>query len=140
MTSTGNRSAIRSNFKRLGWTNPLLKYGVPLISLFSAPWAWPICSKAANISCCFVFFFFWRFQGLQELEQIDGKAWQLLKDVLSAQDDQEWQATALSQSLTGEGPVAGAEKKKLNLEEEHKKVEVKPFDYKPIPRPKRSEN
>ncbi len=37
--------------------------------------------------------------------------------MLSAQDDQEWQATALSQSLTGEGPVAGAEKKKLNLEE-----------------------
>jgi hypothetical protein len=60
--------------------------------------------------------------------------------VLSAQDDREWQATALSQSLTGEGPVAGAEKKKLNLEEERKKVEVKPFDYKPIPRPKRSEN
>ncbi|KAH9542923.1 hypothetical protein CY35_13G034500 [Sphagnum magellanicum] len=62
------------------------------------------------------------------------------KDVLSAQDDREWQATALSQSLTGEGPVAGAEKKKLNLEEERKEVEVKPFDYKPIPRPKRSEN
>jgi hypothetical protein len=33
---------------------------------------------AVNVSCCFVFFFFWRFQGLQELEQIDGKAWQLL--------------------------------------------------------------
>jgi hypothetical protein len=32
----------------------------------------------ANVSCCFVFFFFWRFQGLQELEQIDGKARQLL--------------------------------------------------------------
>jgi hypothetical protein len=32
---------------------------------------------AANVSGCFVFFF-WRFQGLQELEQIDGKAWQLL--------------------------------------------------------------
>ncbi len=42
------------------------------------------------------------------------------KDMLSAQDDQEWQATALSQSLTGEGPLAGAEKKKLNLEEERK--------------------
>jgi hypothetical protein len=42
------------------------------------------------------------------------------KDVLWAQDDREWQATALSQSLTGEGPVAGAEKKKLNLEEELK--------------------
>jgi hypothetical protein len=40
--------------------------------------------------------------------------------VLSAQDDQEWQATALSQSLTGECPITGAEKKKLNLEEEHK--------------------
>jgi hypothetical protein len=40
--------------------------------------------------------------------------------VLSAQDDREWQATVLSQSLKGEGPVAGAEKKKLNLEEEHK--------------------
>jgi cytochrome c oxidase assembly protein subunit 16 len=33
MTSTSNRSAIRSNFKRLGWTNRFLKYGVPLISL-----------------------------------------------------------------------------------------------------------
>ncbi len=33
MTSTGKRSAIRSNFKRLGWTNRFLKYGVPLISL-----------------------------------------------------------------------------------------------------------
>ncbi len=40
--------------------------------------------------------------------------------MLSAQDDQEWQATVLSQSLTGEGPVGGAEKKKLNLEEERK--------------------
>ncbi|CAK9862760.1 unnamed protein product [Sphagnum jensenii] len=94
MTSTGNRSAIRSNFKRLGWTNPFLKYGVPLISL----------TILGSL-------------GLAHLQQ--GR-----KDVLSAQDDQEWQATALSQSLTGEGP----------------KVEVKPFDYKPIPRPKRSEN
>jgi hypothetical protein len=33
MTSTGNRSAIRSNFKRLGWTNRFLKYEVPFISL-----------------------------------------------------------------------------------------------------------
>ncbi|CAN5957624.1 unnamed protein product [Sphagnum jensenii] len=110
MTSTGNRSAIRSNFKRLGWTNPFLKYGVPLISL----------TILGSL-------------GLAHLQQ----GW---KDVLSAQDDREWQATALSQSLTGEGPVAGAKKKKLNLEEERKKVEVKPFDYKPIPRPKRSEN
>lgn len=62
------------------------------------------------------------------------------KDVMSARDDREWRAIAVSRSITREGPVAGAEKKKLNLEEELKKVEVKPFDYKPIPRPKHSEN
>jgi len=59
---------------------------------------------------------------------------------MSARDDREWRAIAVSRSITREGPVAGAEKKKLNLEEELKKVEVKPFDYKPIPRPKHSEN
>jgi hypothetical protein len=42
------------------------------------------------------------------------------KDVMSARDDREWRAIAVSRSITREGPVAGAEKKKLNLEEELK--------------------
>lgn len=109
MTTSGNRS-LSSNFKRLGRTNPFLKYGVPLISL----------TILGSL-------------GLAHLQQ----GW---KDVMSARDDREWRAIAVSRSITREGPVAGAEKKKLNLEEELKKVEVKPFDYKPIPRPKHTEN
>ncbi len=47
MTSTSNRSAIRSNFKRLGWTNRFLKYGVALISLtILGSLGLALCSKA----------------------------------------------------------------------------------------------
>ncbi|GAB2222721.1 hypothetical protein Droror1_Dr00016845 [Drosera rotundifolia] len=118
MTTTGGRidqlksSMVKfqySNFKRLGRTNPFVRYGLPMISL----------TVLGAL-------------GLGHL--IQGT-----KDISKAKNDQEWEIIEQKKALSRTGPLNAYKPKKISLEEELKafqeKVDINNFEYKRLPRP-----
>lgn len=99
-------------YKRVGRTNPFLRYGLPLVTL----------TVLGSL-------------GLAHLQQ--GR-----RDVAIARDEQEWEVIKDTRGLSRESPIGGSirrRNKKLDLEEELKamqeKIDINTFEYKKIPRP-----